>query len=318
MTLWHDWRTAFRLRAKPQAGTLRAYEGTRLEEIASLETLAEAWSRVRANKGGPGGDGVTLADLDADIDPALERLSKALLNGSYRPSKLRQAFMAKGDGERRGLRIPAVIDRVAQTSALVALQPAIDRRISDASCGYRPRRGVADAIRAVEDAYVAGLVWTVDADIERCFDMVRHRQLLIDLAIWIEDERILRLIARWLRSFSWYGRGLAQGAPISPFLANIYLHPIDRLMAARGYRMVRYADDFLILARSRSEAKRAFSDVGRLLSGRGLSLSRRKSRIVAPGQELTFLGCTLRSPPANRSSLWPPRLPSSARRAKSA
>jgi CRISPR-associated protein Cas1 len=116
---------------------------------------------------------------------------------------------------------------------------------------------------------------------------------MTDLAIWIDDERILRLMLRWLRTFGRRGRGVAQGAPISPLLANLYLHPFDRLMAVAGWRMVRYADDLLVLAAGEAEAKRALKDVERLLRGRGLTLSRDKTRIVAPGKSFRFLGQTL-------------------------
>jgi CRISPR-associated protein Cas1 len=133
----------------------------------------------------------------------------------------------------------------------------------------------------------------VDADIEKYFDTIWHRQLMTDLAIWIDDERILRLLLRWLRTFGWRGRGVAQGAPISPLLANIYLHPIDRLTATLGYRMVRYADDFVILAATSKEASRALRDIERLLRNRGLSLNRQKTRIVAPGETINFLGHTI-------------------------
>jgi group II intron reverse transcriptase/maturase len=240
-----------------------------------------------------------LEELEAHIDPALERLGRALIAGIYRPGKLRGSFITKADGGSRALRIPAVIDRVAQTAALIVLEPEMDRRMSEASWGYRRRRSVADAIRVIEDAYAAGLVWTVDADIERFFENVRHRQLLADLAMWIEDERILRLISMWLRSFNWRGLGIAQGAPISPLLANVYLHPLDRLVTSHGHRIVRYADDFVVLTATRREAKAAQKQVGRVLDARGLRLSRTKTKIMLPGTPYRFLGQTLCAPAGN-------------------
>lgn len=301
MSLWLTWRQAFRARARRQ----RVYEGVRLETIASLETLVEAWSRVRANKGGPGGDGVTIAHLAPQIERSLQALSKALLAERYRPRRVRRLFIPKPSGGWRPLSIPAVIDRVAQTAAMLALDPDIDHRMSEASLAYRAGRGVREAIQAVQDARSAGLAWTVDADIKSYFDSIWHRQLMIDLAIWIDDERILRLLLRWLKTFAWRGRGVAQGAPISPLLANIYLHPVDRLMATMGYRMVRYADDFVILAASSKEADRAWRDVERLLRGRGLALNRAKTRIVPPGEEVTFLGCDIRAVPFGRLAVSP-------------
>jgi retron-type reverse transcriptase len=116
---------------------------------------------------------------------------------------------------------------------------------------------------------------------------------MTDLAIWIDDERILRLILRWLRTFGWRGRGIAQGAPISPLLANLYLHPFDRLMAVNGWHVVRYADDFVVLTASAPEAEWALKDVARLLKGRGLALNPEKTQIVAPGGTFQFLGHAL-------------------------
>lgn len=304
MTVWQTWRQAFRARPK----RMRIYEGTRLEDIASLETLAEAWSRVRANKGGPGGDGVTIAQLTPQIEGSLEALSAALLAESYKPLKVRRAFIRKAAGGLRPLSIPAVIDRVAQTAAMLALEPEMDVRMSETSLAYRVGRGPPEAIRAVQAAHAAGLEWTLDADIKSYFDTIWHRQLMIDLAIWIDDEEILRLILKWLRTFGWRGRGVAQGAPISPLLANLYLHPVDRLMATMGWRMVRYADDFVVLTASGKEAARAMRDVERFLRGRGLQLNRDKTRIVPPGTAFAFLGQELRAgsnvaaPPAIEAS----------------
>jgi CRISPR-associated protein Cas1 len=289
VTLWQTWRQAFR--AAPRRA--RIYEGARLEEIAQVETLAEAWGRVRANKGGPGGDGVTIDDLANDIELSLEDLSKRLLAESYRPKKLRRAFIRKASGGRRPLSIPAVIDRVAQTAAMLVLEPEMDARMSETSLAYRVGRGPPLAIAAVRSAFAEGLVWTVDADIKGYFDSIWHRQLMTDLAIWIDDERILRLILRWLRTFGWRGRGIAQGAPVSPLLANLYLHPFDRLMAVNGWRVVRYADDFVVLTVSAPEAERALKDVARLLKGRGLALNPDKTQIVGPSETLHFLGHAL-------------------------
>jgi CRISPR-associated protein Cas1 len=289
VTLWHTWRQAFRAGPKRE----RIYEGARLEEIARLETLAEAWGRVRANKGGPGGDGVTIDDLAVGIELSLEELSKKLLAESYQPKKLRRAFIRKASGGKRPLSIPAVIDRVAQTATMLVLEPEMDARMSETSLAYRVGRGPPLAITAVQSAFADGLVWTVDADIEGYFASIWHRQLMTDLAIWIDDERILRLILRWLRTFGWRGRGIAQGAPISPLLANLYLHPFDRLMAVNCWHVVRYADDFVVLTASAPEAERALKDVARLLKGRGLALNPEKTQIVAPGETFHFLGHAL-------------------------
>jgi CRISPR-associated protein Cas1 len=286
MTSWQDWRRAFRSREKRKA----ACEGPRLEDIANLEALAEAWSRVRANKGGPGADGVTIEALAPVVERELERLSADLLAERYRPAAPRQALIRKPSGGARRLTIPAVVDRIAQTAALIILEPHLDQHMSEASWAYRPGRGVPQAIAAAEAARAAGFAWTVDADIEGYFDAIPHRELKADLTIWLDDERVLRLLAKWLRAFGWRGRGIAQGAPISPLFANLYLHPLDRQFGMEGAVLVRYADDFIILARSAGEARQALRAVARRLRHRGLKLNSAKTRIVPPGEELTFLG----------------------------
>jgi group II intron reverse transcriptase/maturase len=284
--LWHAWRRAFRARS-PQ---LVVHEGARLEEIADLPVLAEAWSRVRANKGGPGGDGITLEQIAPAIERHLAELSEALLAETYRPLALRIAPIRKESGGKRFLAIPAIIDRIAQTAALIALDSGIDARMSETSWAYRHGRGVPEAVAAVGTAFAAGHGWTVDADIKSYFDRIPHRHLRADLSIWIDDPRIMRLMDKWLASFSRRGYGIAQGAPISPLLANIYLHPLDRLLTAAGYAIVRYADDFVILAGDEMRAEKALALAEQILRERGLRLNRAKTRIVPPETEFVFLG----------------------------
>jgi CRISPR-associated protein Cas1 len=266
-------------------------EGGRLEDIAALDTLAEAWSRVRANKGGAGGDGVTIADLEPDIDRRLPALGAALMDGSYRPARLLRVPIPKKDGGKRWLAIPSLADRICQVAALIVLAPGIDARMSETSWAYRQGRGVNDALGAVRTAYDEGYQWIVDADIKRYFDSVPHRRLMEDVSIWIDDDRIIRIVSLWLGSFG--KRGIAQGAPISPLLANMFLHPVDRMIVAGGHRVVRYADDFLVLSKDRKSAQRALALSQRLLATRGLTLNKAKTRIVAPPETFSFLGETL-------------------------
>ena len=270
--------------------SVRALEGIVLEHIADIETLRLGWKRVRANKGGPGGDGVTVEAFAADLDRRISSLSEKLLSETYRPLRLRSAIIGKPDGGKRHLRIPAVVDRVAQTAALIALAPTLDPKMSDASWAYRAGRGVRDALFELKVHYQQGYVWTIDADIEKYFDRVPQGRLLEELSIWIDDERVIRLFGHWLRSFSTWGRGIAQGAPVSPLLANLFLHPMDRLLVAEGSRVVRYADDFLVLCRGEREAKAALQRVRRLLRTRGLSLNDAKTRLISPGGDFVFLG----------------------------
>ena len=293
MNLWQEWRRAFRSRKAPAI-----CEGPRLEDIASIETLAEAWGRVRANKGGPGKDDVTIAGFALDAEERLQNLAREIGAERYRPQSLKRAIIPKPSGGVRQLNIPIIADRIVQTAALIVLEPHLDRHMSEASWAYRRGRGVPQAIAAVEAARANGFGWIVDADIEAYFDRIPHRQLKADLAIWIDDERILRLLSRWLRTFGRRGRGIAQGAPVSPLFANLYLHPIDRQFGTEGVVLVRYADDFVVLTKTQGEAKQALRQVARRLGQRGLALNDAKTRIVPPDDELSFLGC--RIPPVGR------------------
>ena len=280
-----------------QAGpTLAVREGATFDQLCDPDLLFLAWRRVRANKGKAGGDAETIEAFEEKLDDRLDVLRDGLLHGRYRPSRIRRAWIPKADGSKRWLAIPSVIDRVAQTAALLVLQNDIDRRMSEGSWAYRSGRGVPQALAAVRRGLGNGLVWVVDADIESYFDRVPHDRLMGELAIWIDDERLLHLFRLWLRSFSRWGVGIAQGSPISPLLANVYLHPVDRLMAAEGFQLIRYADDFLVLARTKRRAEQGRRLVERLLRSRRLRLNLVKTRIAAPGETLNFLGAELTIP----------------------
>jgi group II intron reverse transcriptase/maturase len=211
---------------------------------------------------------MSIAEFDLCADEKLLALHEALLSGRYRPGRLRRVPVSKSNGDKRWLSIPSVTDRIAQAAALIAIGPSVDAHMSETSCAYRPGRGTYDAIAAVHAAIGGGFRWIVDADIDKFFDTIEHRRLMEDVSIWLDDDRVIKLIARWLAGFG--KRGVAQGAPISPLLANVFLHPLDRLIAAEGHKAVRYADDFLILSRSESSAKQALSLAQRLLACRGL------------------------------------------------
>ena len=199
-------------RAPAPAGNVARAGSTTLARVCDPAMLRAAWRRVWANHGGPGGDGITVAVFAGRLDRELALLGGEIRTGHYRPGPLRRVTIPKQDGVARMLAIPCVRDRMAQGATLAILQPVLERRQSAASFAYRPARGVADALAAVRQAHAAGLVWTLEADIFQYFDSIPHRRLLTELAIWIEAEDVLRLIAVWLDGFTTSGRGIPQGA----------------------------------------------------------------------------------------------------------
>ncbi len=285
----------------PDSEGVRSCSAT-LTRICDVRALRTAWRRVWTNRGSPGGDGITVEIFFGRADQELDALSVDIRTGRYRPGPLRRVSIPKPNGGTRTLAIPCVRDRVAQSATLLVLQPSLERRQSAASFAYRPMRGVGDALAAVRRAHTAGLAWTLEADIVQYFDSIPHPRLLAELSIWIEAEDVLRLIAGWLDGFAASGRGIAQGGPISPLLANLYLHPLDRLLVAAGHVPVRYADDFVVLAATLPGAEQARRIAAGVLEERGLDLKAAKTQIVPPGMPFQFLGETLRAggPPRAR------------------
>jgi CRISPR-associated protein Cas1 len=272
---------------------IRILEGATLEKMVAPASLQQAWTRVRKNKGGPGGDGVTIETFAQNADADLDRLRAAVLAESYRPRKVRFALVPKPKGGKRKLTIPSVVDRVLQTAAMLSLGQTVEAHFSGSSWAYRQGRGVDDAIAHLIQARNGGLVWTLDADITQYFDRILHKRLIDDVMIWVDDVRIVRLIRLWLRSFSFWGRGIAQGAPLSPLLANLFLHPMDRLLELESLAAIRYADDFVVLCRDKTLAEKAQRIVAAHLSARGLALNMEKTKIHPPGDAFIFLGQTI-------------------------
>ena len=258
-------------------------------DVFAPSALHEAWRRVRSNGGGAGGDGETIPAFAARLDQRLAGLAASLTSGRYRPGPLRRVPIAKPNGGQRELAIPCLVDRVAQTALLIALTPLLDHRMSETSFAYRPGRSVAQALAAARADVARGRRVVVDADIAGFFDNVPHGPLLAELAIWLDDPRLLALIGVWLRGFGGDGRGLAQGAPLSPLLANLWLHPLDRLLAAAGLSAIRYADDFVVLCATAQEADHALALVRGICTERGLALHPGKTRI-ADAATVCFLG----------------------------
>ncbi len=264
--------------------------GRLFDELTRLATLEDGWHKVRANSGGPGGDGVTIEVFAQGLAPRLTRLQRTLAAGTYRPGPLRAVGIPKDGDGLRWLAIPCVRDRVAQSAAAAVLTPRLDPEMADDSFAYRAGRSVMDAVRRVARHRREGYTWVVDGDIERYFDSVPHDLLLAKLEPLVPDRPMLDLIGLWLENFSEHGRGLPQGSPLSPLLANIYLDAVDEAIARRGVRLVRFADDFVLLCRSEARAEAARRRMADLLAEHGLRLHPEKTRIVPFAQGFRFLG----------------------------
>ncbi|CBS89272.1 CRISPR-associated endonuclease Cas1 [Azospirillum lipoferum] len=260
------------------------------EEVTRLDTLERAWGRVLRNAGAAGGDGLTVGRFAEAAPSRLLALHRTLRMGDYRPGPLRRLSIPKPDGALRPLAIPPVTDRVAQTAAALVLTPLLDGEFEDASFGYRPGRSVPQAVARVARWRDQGYDWVVDADIERYFERVPHDRLLIRLERSIGAGPLTELIAVWLESGAENGVGLPQGSPLSPLLSNLYLDDLDEALDGRGLRLVRFADDFVLLCRSRERAERALDHAAAVLEEHGLRLNRDKTRIVPFDQGFRFLG----------------------------
>jgi RNA-directed DNA polymerase len=263
-------------------------------------TLALAWTKVQANKGAAGVDGQSVDRFAAKADEYLSELSTALREDSYRPQAVKRVEIPKGDGRTRPLGIPTVKDRIVQQAVRLVIEPIFESGFCDGSYGFRPERGCHDALREVDRLLKEGYTHVVDADLQSYFDTIPHDRLMTRVEERVSDGRVLDLICGWLKADILHGldrwtpvEGSPQGAVISPLLANIYLDPLDRLMAEHGYPMVRYADDFVILTRSHAEAEAALALVRAWVASHGLTLHPEKTRIAncrKKGNGFEFLG----------------------------
>ena len=271
-----------------------------IDKVFAPATLALAYEKVAAKGGAAGVDGQSLERFAARTETCLAELSAALREGSYRPQPVRRVNIPKADGGLRPLGIPAVKDRIAQAAMKLVIEPVFEVEFLEGSYGFRPGRGCHDALREVDGLIKEGFTHVVDADLANCFGSIPHGPLLQRVEERISDGRILELVRSWLEADvladmeRWTPtQGTPQGAVISPLLANIYLHPLDERMAALGYRMVRYADDFVVLCRSREEAEAALAQIRQWVEANGLSLHKDKTRIGdcrQPGEGFEFLG----------------------------
>lgn len=286
--------------------------------ICDKETLRAAWERVKANGGAPGVDGISIQAIKAKAggeEQLLEEVEQELRQKTYRPKAVKRVYIPKANGKMRPLGIPTVRDRIVQMATLLILQPIFEADFEECSYGFRPGRSAHMALQEIQEHLKAGYCAVYDADLKGYFDTIPHDKLMACVQMRVADRSVLRLIRLWLKApvveekkgskpdIKRNDRGTPQGGVISPLLANIYLHWFDKVFHRTGgpsqwakAKLVRYADDFVVLARYQSQRLRSFIE-GKLEGWMGLELNREKTRVVVlkePRTSLDFLGYTFR------------------------
>ena len=271
-----------------------------IDKVYRQRTLQAAWEQVKANRGAAGIDRQSIEGFAANAERYLNELAKDLQEDRYQAQAVRRVDIPKAGGKTRPLGIPTVKDRIVQTAVKRVIEPIFENEFLPTSYGFRPGRGCKDALREVDKHLKEGYTHVVDADLKGYFDSIPHSLLKERIEERISDGRLLELLAGWLRQDIVKGLerwtptgGTPQGAVISPLLANLYLHPLDERMARLGYRMVRYADDFVILCQSAEQAQMALNEVNVWVNANGLTLHPDKTHVgncLLEGQGFEFLG----------------------------
>lgn len=265
-----------------------------VQRALAMPNLRQAWVEVSTNMGGAGVDNITIAVWARDWEARLVALAAEVRGNRYRPGKLRERRVPKagGDGVRL-LRIPNVTDRVLQRAVLQVLHPIFEQRFLPCSYGYRPGRGVHDAVRAISYLRRQGYVWVLDADIDDFFNQIDHECLESFLDEDLPDDSLLPLIMSWNKVdclTPGCDRGIPMGSPLSPLLANLYLHRLDAAVTTAGFPLVRYADDFIVLAAWPEGRMVAYDIVGEVLARQRLRYEPVKTRLASFEEGFDFLG----------------------------
>jgi len=269
-----------------------------IDKVHKRSNLWSAWSDTARNKGAAGVDQITIEQYEREAEANLEHLAQELKLGTYQPKPIRRTYIPKADGSQRPLGIPTVCDRIAQGALRHVIEPIFEKQFASHSYGFRPGRGCRDALRRVQELLDEGYQYVVDADLKSYFDTIPHQRLMEQVQKQVADGRVLNLIESFLKANVMEGleqwtptAGAPQGAVLSPLLSNIYLDPLDHQMESAGYEMVRYADDFVILCKTKQQAQAALDAVEAWTTQAGLMLHPQKTRIVeARADAFEFLG----------------------------
>lgn len=270
-----------------------------IEKILEEENIKISIHKVKANKGAPGIDKMTVNEIEGYFKEHYDEIKASILNGSYKPQPVRRVYIPKPNGKLRPLGIPVVIDRVIQQAIANILSDIFDSSFSDASFGFRPNRSAHDAIYKVLEYLNDGYEWVIDMDIEKFFDRVNHDKLISILREKVKEREVLHLIRRYLKvgvledgKLLDSDLGVPQGGPLSPLLANIYLDKLDKELEARGLHFVRYADDCNIFLKSEKAASRVMTSISSWLKRKlYLDVNMIKTKVVRPSNS-NFLGFT--------------------------
>lgn len=270
------------------------------DKVWRLTNLQAAWERVKANRGGGGVDQMTIETFAKDADQRLRKISESLRDRTYKPLPVRRTYVPKaGSKELRPLGIPTIIDRIVQTALRNVIEPIFEKEFDPNSYGFRPKRGCHDALAEIERLLASGYHDVVDVDLRKYFDSIPKPGIMDEVAKRIGDGSVLELIESYLQQGVleemklWTPeKGTPQGAVISPLLANIYLHSVDVAMRQAGHAVIRYADDMVVMCRTREEAETALGKLRELIEAKGLELHPEKTKLahlmIRPGFQ--FLG----------------------------
>jgi RNA-directed DNA polymerase len=283
-----------------------------MEEICESENMKQALKRVKSNRGSAGIDGMSVKQLSGYLKHNWESIRRSLLSGDYQPMPVKRVYIDKPDGGKRGLGIPSVIDRLIQQAIAQRLQHYWDGSFSRNSYGFRPGKSAHQAVFKAQGYQEEGCRWVVDLDLEKFFDRVNHDRLMSILAGRIADKRLLRLIRSFLEAgimenglVSFAEEGAPQGGPLSPFLSNVFLDELDKILERRGHKFVRYADDCNIYVKSRRAGERIKMSITRILTDRmKLRVNEEKSAVARPW-ERKFLGFSFTWEPKPRRRISP-------------